>query len=399
MLRGWTIRTILSAGSHHSTPRNIDKIGRTALSHHPSPPIGEYSYLPIERVHFGTNCITGLRDELERIRSERPFVVTGHTIAEETDLVEQIERAAGRKIAGVYGKIRQHTPNSDIQSATAQARSARADSLISLGGGSPIDATKIMVKELSQDFQAPALSHIAIPTTLSAAEFSHSAGVTDERLNRKTGFRDLRMVPRIIFLDPVLTVPTPGWLWASTGIRSLDHAVEAIASDRHQPYVDTLALQAITLIFQNLKHSSKDSSDLSSRESCQLAAWMSYAGALSVGTGLSHAIGRVIGATWGIPHGITSCITLAEVMRSKASKMPERLAPIATAEGKNVEGMPVGEAALSAADGVEKLVRELQLAKRLRDYKIEKTDLPKIAEQVGSSNGPNHVLDILERIW
>ena len=256
-----------------------------------------------------------------------------------------------------------------------------------------------MVKELSNDFQETALSHIAVPTALSAAEFSHSAGFTDETANRKTGVRDLRMVPRIVFLDPILTQPTPAWLWASTGIRSLDHAVEGIVSDKHQPYVDALALQSIKLLFENLKRSTENSSDLNSREACQLAAWMSYAGALSVGTGVSHAIGRVIGATWGIPHGITSCLTLAEVMRSESKKRPERFVPIALAEGRDIDGLNVERAALAAADGVFELVRDLGLSKRLRDYKIEKTDLPKIAEQVGSSEGPNFVLSILEKIW
>ena len=360
---------------------------------------GEYSYLPIERVHFGNNCIAKLGEELDKLRSERPLVVTGRTIADETSLVDQIEHAAGRKFAGVFGKIRQHTPESDIRSAINQAKSSRADSLISLGGGSPIDATKIVVKELSRNFKETALAHIAVPTTLSAAEFSHSAGVTDEKLNRKTGFRDVRMVPRIIFLDPVLTKPTPAWLWASTGVRSLDHAVEAILSNKHQPYVDTLALEAIRLLFQNLKRSSDDPSNLSSREACQSAAWMSYAGALSVGTGVSHAIGRSIGATWGIPHGITSCLTLAEVMRSQARHKPERLVAIASAEGKNIEGASAESAALSAADGVAELVGRLGLSKRLRDYKIDKTDLPRIAEQVGAIGGPGFVLDILEKIW
>ena len=360
--------------------------------------VGEYSYLPIERIHFGPESIRNLRGELDRLRSERPFIVTGQTIAQRTSLVDHVEQASGRKFAGIFGSIRQHTPESDITRAIDEAHSARADSLISLGGGSPIDATKIMVKELSENFREVHLPHIAVPTTLSAAEFSHSAGVTDEKLNRKTGFRDLRMVPRLVFLDPSLTVPTPSWLWASTGIRSLDHAVEAILSDKHQLYVDTLALEAIRLLFQNLRRSMKDPRNLKAREACQLAAWMSYAGALSVGTGLSHAIGRVIGATWNIPHGITSCLTLAEVMRSTAERIPERLSAIAAAEGNSIEHVPVNKAALLAADRVTELVQELGLSKRLRDYKIDKSDLPKIAEQVGMAS-KDLVLNILEKIW
>ena len=129
---------------------------------------------------------------------------------------------------GFFSEIKQHAPTSGITRATSAIEGAKADSLISLGGGSPIDSTKIIVKQMSKDFQLPAMPHIAIPTTLSAADFSHVAGMTDEKQNRKTGFRDLRMVPRVIFLDPQLTLYTPVWLWASSGIRSLDHAVEAV---------------------------------------------------------------------------------------------------------------------------------------------------------------------------
>ena len=178
----------------------------------------EYNYVPIERVHFGSGSISKLRNELDRIGSRRPFIVTGKTIAQKTDLITRIELAAGRKPAGVFSEIRQHAPASGITRAASAVREAKADSLISLGGGSPIDSTKIMVKEITRDFQLPVMPHIAVPTTLSAAEFSHVAGMTDEKLNRKTGFRDLRMVPRSIFLDPELTIPTPGWLWASSGI-------------------------------------------------------------------------------------------------------------------------------------------------------------------------------------
>ncbi len=359
---------------------------------------GEYTYLPIERVHFGSGSIARLRAELDNVGSERPFVITGHTIATKTDLVERLKRNAGRDVAGVYSGIRQHAPESGIKLAIHAARDEKADALVSLGGGSPIDATKIVVKEISENFQRDPLPHFAVPTTLSAAEFSHAAGMTDEKLKRKTGFRDMRMVPRIIFLDPELTLQTPGWLWSSTGIRSLDHAVEAVYSAKHQPFVDTLVLEAIRIFFQNLKKSIQDPVDVGSRLACQIAAWMSDAGALSVGTGISHSIGRVIGATWDIPHGITSCLTLAEVMRTEAKRNPRRLMDIAAAEGKTTDGR-VEDVALSAADGVAELVEDLGLAKRLRDYGIKKTDFPAIAKQAGTPEQFSEILDILEKIW
>jgi maleylacetate reductase len=114
--------------------------------------------------------------------------------------------------------------------------------------------------------------------------------------------------------------------------------------------------------------------------------------------GLSHAIGRVIGATWNIPHGITSCLTLTEAMRIEASRNPERLSLIARAEGKSIEGIPVEKAAVQAADGVAELVRGLGLSKRLRDYGIKKDDLPRIAQEAAGPESAD-ALNVLERIW
>lgn len=359
---------------------------------------GEYSYLPIERVHFGPGSVARLADELDRTGSERPFIITGQTIAIKTKLLDMVENASGRKIAGVFSGIKQHAPMSGIKQATLAARNAGADSLISLGGGSPIDSTKVVVKELSENFSKPLAPHIAIPTTLSAAEFSYSAGMTDETSNRKVGMRDSRLVPRFIFLDPKLTVDTPSWLWACTGIRSLDHAVESIYSPRHQPYVDTLALESIRLLFKNLKLSTDNPREPDPRLACQMAAWMSFAGVQSVGTGLSHAIGRVIGATWNIPHGITSCLTLAEVMKHMSQKYPDRLALIASAEGRSKTGKNGNELASTASEGVSELVKSLGLSKRLRDYGITENDLPSIARDSSSADEYGVALQVLEAI-
>jgi alcohol dehydrogenase class IV len=360
---------------------------------------GEYSYLPIERVHFGPGSIVRLAEELDKIPSHRPFIITGQTIAEKTRLVNTVEKASGRSLVGVFSGIKQHAPISGIKRAINEAERARADSLISLGGGSPIDSTKVVVKELSENFAKPTVAHIAIPTTLSAAEFSHLAGMTDDTSKRKSGVRDPRLVPRFVFLDPKLTADTPSWLWASTGIRSLDHAVESIYSPRHQPYVDTLALESVRLLFQNLKLSTNNPTEIGARLACQTAAWMSFSGVQSVGTGLSHAIGRVIGATWDIPHGITSCLTLAQVMRHQAQKHPERLALIAQAAGQDPKGLSQSRLALLAAERVEELIDELGLSKSLSDYGIRREDLLSIARDASGPEEYPIALKVLEAIF
>src|SRR6266516_1122849 len=106
---------------------------------------------------------------------------------------------------------------------------------------------------------------------------------------------------------------------------------------------------------------------------------MSFSGVQSVGTGLSHAIGRVIGATWNIPHGLTSCLTLAEVMKHQARKYPDRIALIEKAEGQDLKGLSKDKQAQYAAERVRELVKDRGLSKGLCDYGLRREDLTSIA--------------------
>jgi alcohol dehydrogenase class IV len=143
---------------------------------------------------------------------------------------------------------------------------------------------------------------------------------------------DPRLQARAVILDPALTVETPAWLWASTGMRALDHAVEGSYSTRHQLVTDTLASKAIALLNAHLLPSLQTHGDdeLEHRVQCQLAAWLSIFGMSSNSRGgISHALGHQIGPMWNVPHGITSCITLPHVMRLMAGVAADRFAPIA----------------------------------------------------------------------
>ena len=144
---------------------------------------------------------------------------------------------------------------------------------------------------------------VAVPTTLSAGEFTPGGGVTDEG--------DLRQAPRgrcaplqhrTVIYDPELCLDTPDWLWVSTGMRALDHAIEGIYSTRAQPFTDTLGAEAIRMMMAHLPGSVGGGSDrLAERGWCQIAAWHSYFGGFSTGMGVSHALGHEIGPHWDVP--------------------------------------------------------------------------------------------------
>lgn len=344
---------------------------------------GEYFFLPQEHVMFGASSVAELASEVTRIGRRRALVITGHSLATQTDVVERIIKALGSLHVGTFADIRQHTPRGDVTRAIEFTRLLAADVLVSVGGGSPIDAAKAVAMTLAEE-SGYFLPHIAIPTTLSAAEFSHLVGVTDEERGLKTGFAHTQVAPRSVILDASLTLATPMQLWLSSGIRAVDHAVETLYAPGSHPINDILALEAISRLFQELPRSKKYPEDLVARTELQLAAWMSFFGEVNTPMDLSHHLGRRIGASYNIGHGITSCITLPHVMRALAPLHPLPLARIAHKLNIVNETTDDVTAARSAADAVSDLVKRLDLPQRLRDVGVDEGEFHKIAETTPS---------------
>lgn len=361
---------------------------------------GVYTFLPLEKVIHGPGSIDQLPTEIDRLGGRRALIITGRTLAHETPLIRELEKMLGDRLAATFSDIRQHVPESGITAAKQLAYDTRADLLVGLGGGSPIDGSKAVARAIF-DEKGQLLPQIALPTTLSAAEFSHMAGFTDEEAGEKTGFVDPRVTPRVVILDPELALYTPEWLWSASGIRALDHAVETLYSPGLHPVNDILALRAIEDLFTYLPQAKQDPKDLEAKGRCQLAAWMSFFGPATVRYGLSHRLGRIIGATYDVPHGITSAITLAHVMRYKVGSEASRLAPIGHTL-KLVDGnAPAQEATLAAADAVTELVKDLELPYRLRDVGVPEDALHDIATKAADqmSEDPQGVIGIVQAAW
>jgi alcohol dehydrogenase len=383
---------------------------------------------PQEKVIFGPGSINQLADEVDRLSAKRAFIITGKTIAKKTDLLERVQKILGNRQAGVFLPISQHVPKSDVFAAVSAAREAKADILISLGGSSPVDGAKAVALCLSEgvlssdqlngyrkgapgqiSLQRQPIPHIAITTTLSAGEFTCSLGITDKLRQVKEIYQQPQLIPRVVILDPEMTVFTPSWLWASTAMRAVDHAVERLYSINHQPLVDTLCIQSLRYLFENLGESIGDLYDLERRLKCQLAAWMSAIGYLSVRTGISHAIGHQLGARCNVPHGQTSCIILPHAMLFNIPVASQRLALVAEAAGCDIHGLNDEQAAMAAIEAVRNLVIALDCPTRLRDVGVKVSDFHLLAEAVMGAaplmENPNpisnieDILGIMHKAW
>src|SRR4051812_44780084 len=220
---------------------------------------GTYRFPPMESVVYGRPFAEALREQVEQSGANSVFLLTSGTLSRETDMVGQLRQALGNRLAGVFARIGAHTPRVDVVSAANAARKAGADLLVTLGGGSVTDAAKMVAFCLGNDVSDPAqldahrnrvdangkivrpqsrpptVRTVAIPTTLSAGEYTASAGCTDTARNVKESYGHPLMMPKSVLLDPRATVHTPEWLFLSTGIRAVDHAVEDICSPQCQP--------------------------------------------------------------------------------------------------------------------------------------------------------------------
>jgi alcohol dehydrogenase len=365
-------------------------------------PTGEFNFTRLEKVVFGAGKIATLGAEMDRRGRKRALVVTGKSLAS-SNLIGRVTDALGPRCAGIFAGISQHVPQIAVRALVDNAKQAGADTLVSFGGGSPIDACKVAAASLlngrdmtreagkldwAQAF-APHESHdaviqIAVPTTLSAGEYTPGGGSTDEATKVKRGVIDARLQPRTVINDPEMTLATPDWLWIATGMRALDHAVEAIYSTRAQAFTDALAAEAIRLLVRHLPASTRTTGQeqLAHRGHCQTAAWFSLYGAMNVRLGVSHALGHKIGPAWNVAHGVTSCITLPHGMRFMAGVLPHRFELIAGALGIPFDPDNPAPAARACADRVAAFIAQFDVPNTLEKAGVPHDGLKPVAAHI-----------------
>jgi maleylacetate reductase len=383
---------------------------------------GAFNVTAHERIVFGRPAGEAVVGEAERTGASRVFVTSTRSLAQkEMGPLQRIEQALGSRHVGTYATISAHSPREDVVAGAAQACAAKADLIVAVGGGSVIDATKAMLlclwagldspdamepycigfdrsKSSAVTLPADPIRMVAVSTTLSASEFTENAGITQSATNTKQSFRHRLFAPRAVILDPASTLDTPDWLLYCTGIRAVDHAVEGYCNARASPATEALSLQGLKLLSQALPAIKQDPSNLAPRLEAQFGMWQAIAAAAAgAGSGASHGIGYVLGATFGVAHGHTSCVMLPAVLRWNAAVNRERQRALSEAMG--VSDRP-------AADLVAELVAALDQPGSLRAVNIKRENIGEIAERAMTYapvrmnprpiKSPNDVKEILE---
>ena len=227
---------------------------------------GRVVFTDMEEVHYGKPAAQSVAEVVKAHGAERVFLMVSGTLNRQTDEVESVRRALGNKCVGTFDKMPAHSPRSAVIAAAAQAREAKADLIVTLGGGSITDGAKAVQlclandvttvegldKLRNADVKAPTVRQVSIPTTLSAGEFSGIAGVTNEATKVKELFRHPLTIPQAVILDPEVTRHTPMWLFLSTGIRAVDHCVEGVCSNESTEFTNASALHGLSMLARGL---------------------------------------------------------------------------------------------------------------------------------------------------
>ncbi|MFH8587888.1 bifunctional acetaldehyde-CoA/alcohol dehydrogenase [Streptomyces celluloflavus] len=341
------------------------------------------------KIYFERNSLRylGEMDGLKRVS-----IVTDKTMSALGFVQKVTDILQGRPSAVVLQVIDSVEPNpelSTVQAGAAQLRDFQPDTIIALGGGSAMDAAKIMwlmyerpevefadTKEKFFDirkraFKFPSLGEkarlVAIPTTSgTGSEVTPFAVISDPAAAQKYPLADYALTPDVAIVDPVLPMNLPATVTADSGFDALTHATEAYVSVYSNDYTDGLCLQAIKLIFENLErcvvHGAEDPEAREKMHNASTVAGMAFANAF---LGMVHAMAHTLGNTFHVAHGRTNALLLPHVIRhngqltGKATPWPKAevyRAPERFQEIAKMLGLP----AATAAEGVESYARAIE---------------------------------------
>ena len=284
---------------------------------------GDWSY-PTS-VRFGAGRIAELADATRAAGMARPLFVTDPKLAA-TAMVKNalgLLDAAGIP-ASSFADVRPNPVEANVRAGVAAFRTGGHDGIVALGGGSALDAGKLIAFLAGQsrpiwDFEdvgdcwkradAEAIAPVvAVPTTAgTGSEVGRAAVVTDEAIQTKKIIYHPRMLPKIAICDPELTLGMPPMLTAGTGMDAFSHCLEAYCVPSYHPLADGIAIEGMRLVSENLARAVKDGGDIEARAN-MMAAAVAGATAFQKGLGAIHALSHPVGALHDTHHGLTNAV-------------------------------------------------------------------------------------------
>ena len=276
------------------------------------------------------------------------------------------------------------------------------DVIIAVGGGSVMDAVKLLAVLVTNEAYAEDLFDVSrikmkgietifIPTSAgTGAEATPNAIVVVPEKELKVGIVSPYFVPDNVILDPVLTKTMPPQVTAATGLDAFCHCIECFISKKGNPFSDLFALKGIQLIAQNLVKAHTNGEDLVARENMLLAAYYGGMSIASSSTVAIHALSYPLGGKYRIPHGVSNAILLPHVIDFNQDHIQKPLRQVASAMGLEIDGKNDAEAGQMVVEELYRLNHVLQIPADLGRYGITEGDLDELVENAA---GVTRLLD------
>lgn len=299
--------------------------------------------IPMPEVFCGSNALNEIGTTLTRVGANRVFIVTGPHVSK-TPGFARMEAVAseGREVC-IFNETQGDPSIEQVEEMVAQAKAFNADVVIGMGGGSPIDASKVVAAALANDGavvdmigtdQVPnrCVPLYSVPTTAgTGSEATHVSILTDTQEQMKKAIVSSNILPYAAFLVPELTVSMPQRITSTTGIDAFCHATEAYLSVNRNAYSDGMALRALGLISQWLETAYNQPENLEAREGMLMASFFAGLAFTNSSVTAIHAFAYPLGGRHHVPHGMANALMAGPVLNHNMKGNEARYAELAEA--------------------------------------------------------------------
>jgi alcohol dehydrogenase class IV len=343
---------------------------------------------------FGEGCFMRLGGLAARLGLRRVALVSSPSLVQQGVVAEAMRLLEQEGIKGVLvAQIKTEPALELLETLSAATNAEHPDGIIGIGGGSVLDAAKLLavrcttakpIREMLGigQVETAGIPTILVPTTSgTGAEVTPNAIVTLPEEKLKVGVVSPYLYPRLAVLDPLLTVSLPPAVTASTGMDAFTHAIESYLSNKANPISDTYALESMRRISRSLEAAYRRGDDLQARTDMLLGSMYGGMALSCSGTAAVHALAYPLGGSFHIPHGTANAMLLPHVMRFNHDAVADRLSDVASAMGLKSDGQaaPNGKAGERVVSALEDWIKSLGIPQELSSFGMERSDLAELA--------------------
>jgi alcohol dehydrogenase class IV len=342
-------------------------------------------------IRFGAGRIAELPQACRDAGIARPLLVTDPGLAKLAMVKDALQAcaAAGLGVA-LFNDVKANPVEKNVADGLAVFRAGKHDGVIAFGGGSALDAAKVIAFMAGQkrpmwDFEdvgdwwtradpkgiAPS---VAVPTTSgTGSEVGRAGVIIDEATHTKKIIFHPKMMPSIVIADPALTVGLPPHVTAATGMDALAHCLEAYCAPFYHPYAEGVALEGMRLVRENLPRAVKDGKDIAARAHMMAAAGMG-ATAFQKGLGAIHSLSHPVGAVLDTHHGLTNAVVMPYVLAFNRPAIDDKIVRVSRYIG-------LADASFAGfMDWVLGLRKEIGIPHTLKDLGMQASQVAQFSE-------------------